>query len=115
MKACRNRRQGSPNSGAFCRVAPTRGTVVTSMFRPSRSKLAAVALIAAGLVLAGCGRKAGLDLPPSAAAPAEAQTAQPANTAEAHGRAIFGSPEAGTALPPARGEKKAFVLDPLLD
>ncbi len=111
--------RGSPNSGGFARVARTQGTTVTKTLRPSRPVLTLAALIVTALALAGCGRKGGLDLPPSAGAEPEAQTAQaPAtgNSAEEKGRSLFNpaatDPERPTA---AKGRKRGFVLDPLLD
>ena len=88
------------------------------MFRITRRTFAVAALIVAGVALAGCGRKGGLDLPPTAANSPEATAGQPAaETADARGRALLGSaPAAGSAPAPApRGTKKPFVLDPLLD
>jgi len=89
---------------------------------PSRFLLPAVAMVAA-LALAACGRAGGLELPPGPAvstAPAAAatpaavvggpvasgQTAQ--ETAQKNGFDAYGNPIA----PP--GEKKSFLLDPLL-
>ncbi len=116
MKFRRTGREGSQIASGFYRVAPIRGTVVTTMLRPTRRAIAMATLIAAGLALAGCGRKAGLDPPPTAAGQPEAQTVEPqSNSAEVQGRALFGSSDEETALPPARAGKKAFVLDPLLD
>jgi predicted small lipoprotein YifL len=88
------------------------------MFRPTRRSFAVAALTVAGLALAGCGRKAGLDLPPSASAAAQPDApgaAPQSDSAEGRARTVFGAPDAESALPPARAGKKAFVLDPLLD
>jgi predicted small lipoprotein YifL len=63
-------------------------------------KLAAVGALSAALLLAGCGRKAGLDPPPNAAVPATAD-GEPAPAAQ---------PD-GTTPPP----KKRFILDWLID
>lgn len=63
MKFCRPGREGSQIASAFYRVAPIRGTVVTTMLRPTRRAIAMATLIAAGLALAGCGRKGDLDVP----------------------------------------------------
>ena len=66
------------------------------------------------LALGGCGRKSGLDLPPSAAAPAAPVTDTEAERAAQPGvfNSTYGT-EAGPTAP--RGGKKKFVLDPLLD
>jgi predicted small lipoprotein YifL len=75
-------------------------------------------LLALTCILAGCGRKAGLDLPPSAAA---GQTAAPgdehnsgANSAAGQGD-IFRAPGTDPAPQAARGNKKRIILDPILD
>jgi predicted small lipoprotein YifL len=70
---------------------------------------------ATALALAGCGRKGGLDLPPGAAATADTEAAQvEAETAAKGG--VF-DPSFGANAPPvaAKGRKKAFLLDPLLN
>ena len=82
---------------------------------PTSSRWAIVLLSAAVLALAGCGRKGGLDLPPSASS---AAVAAPADTdAEEAGRPSAFNPYSGTDAPPAatKGRKKPFVLDPLLN
>jgi len=88
--------------------------VVISYFRPARG-LAVVLLSAVALTLAGCGRKGGLDLPPSASGPPPAQSPEAsADAAASHGN-LF-NPSYGSDAPPqaSRGQKKSFVLDPLL-
>ena len=65
------------------------------------------------LALGGCGRKGALDLPPTAqqplahAEPEATQLSQPN---------LF-NPSSGTEATPAtpKGQKKSFILDPLLD
>jgi predicted small lipoprotein YifL len=74
-------------------------------------------LTAATLALAGCGRKGPLDLPPTASDQARA-TASAEN--DARGAAAKGSlfdPSYGMNRDPeaAKGKKKPFILDPLLD
>jgi predicted small lipoprotein YifL len=81
------------------------------------SKRAALVLIAVALALAGCGRKGGLDLPPNT--PVQ-PTAAASGNAEADATANKGSlfdPSYGMNSPPAaaKGQKKPFVLDPLLN
>jgi predicted small lipoprotein YifL len=71
-------------------------------------------LSAAVLALGGCGRKAGLDLPPNASA----QSAVAVDTeAELAAKPSVFNSTYGTEAPPAapKGRKKGFVLDPLLD
>ncbi len=72
-----------------------------------------VVLGVAALALGACGRKAGLDLPPTAYAPA----APADTTAEAASKPTVFNPGFGMDAPPAaaKGRKKSFVLDPLLD
>ena len=84
--------------------------------RPLVSGWTIVALGIAALALGACGRKAGLDLPPTAYAPAPA--AAPMDTqAETAARPGLFNPGYGMDAAPAaaKGRKKAFVLDPLLD
>jgi hypothetical protein len=69
------------------------------------------------LALAGCGRKGMLDLPPNA--PVQPNASAGGN-AEADAAPVKGSlfdPSYGMNSPPAaaKGQKKAFVLDPLLN
>jgi predicted small lipoprotein YifL len=73
-------------------------------------------LIAMTLALAGCGRKGGLDLPPTASGqPAVAGAEAEADAASS--RATVFDPSYGMDKPPAatKGKKKPFVLDPLLN
>jgi predicted small lipoprotein YifL len=86
---------------------------------PARSGWAIIVLGAAVLTLAGCGRKGGLDLPPTASG-APTASAAPASTdtaAEAASKPTLFNSTYGTDAPPAaaKGTKKPFILDPLLD
>jgi predicted small lipoprotein YifL len=72
-------------------------------------------LSAAVLALGGCGRKGPLDLPPTASsqqpagAHAETEAAQPSQAS------VF-NPNYGTDTPATpKGQKKPFILDPLLN
>jgi predicted small lipoprotein YifL len=89
--------------------------VVTSKFRPAGSGWAIIVLSLTALALAGCGRKGPLDLPPTAST---ANIAAPTDS-EAEARRPPGvfNPTNGADAPPAaaRGQKKPFILDPLLD
>jgi predicted small lipoprotein YifL len=90
--------------------------VVISNYRPSSRGWAIIVLSVTALALGGCGRKAGLDLPPNAstassAAPATADT----ETERAAQPGVFNSTYGSEAAPTAsKGRKKPFVLDPLL-
>ena len=85
-----------------------------SNFRPSSSGWAIILLSVTALALGGCGRKGGLDLPPSAASQAQAVPDTEAERAAQPGifNPTYGS-EAGPSAP--KGGKKKFILDPLLD
>jgi len=77
-----------------------------------------VVLGVAALALGACGRKSGLDLPPTAYAPPPPTAAAPVDTqAEVASRPSVFNPGYGNDAPPAaaKGRKKSFVLDPLLD
>ncbi|MEH2510752.1 putative small lipoprotein YifL [Nitrobacteraceae bacterium AZCC 1564] len=78
------------------------------------SKLTAAGLIALTCVLAGCGRKAGLDLPPAAAAGQTAAPGDEHNSAKLPGD-VFTAPGTEPAPAAARGNKKRIILDPILD
>src|SRR5262245_63413522 len=57
----------SPEQGNLCMVRPALGiSIVKSKRRLTPSGWAIIALSATALALGGCGRKAGLDLPPNA-------------------------------------------------
>jgi len=89
---------------------------VNRNFYPTRPGWTIVLIAAAALALAGCGRKGGLDLPPTAAN-ASTESAPPADTqTEAASRpGLFNSTSSADAAPSAaKGKKKPFVLDPLL-
>ena len=83
-------------------------------YRPSSSGWAIILLSVTALALGGCGRKSGLDMPPSAAAPAAPVADTEAERAAQPG--VFNSTYGTDAGPSApKGSKKKFVLDPLLD
>jgi predicted small lipoprotein YifL len=86
-------------------------------YSPTASGWAILLLGAAVLALGGCGRKAGLDLPPNAAAQPSVAAAPVDSAAEQASRPSVFNPYYGTDAPPtaAKGQKKAFILDPLLD
>lgn len=69
------------------------------------------------LALGGCGRKGALDLPPNASPQAAAAAQADADHERSASRPSVFDPTYGADAPPvaAKGRKKAFVLDPLLD
>jgi predicted small lipoprotein YifL len=77
------------------------------------SRWAVVLLAATALALAGCGRKGPLDLPPSASQEAVAAAQANADHEPAPRPSLF-DPVPDTAPTAAKGNKRPFVLDPLL-
>jgi len=97
-------------------VRPDLGiSVVISKLRPASPPWALILVGVAALSLAGCGRKGGLDLPPSSSGPVAAAPAD--SEAEAASRPSVFNPNYGTDAAPTapKGSKKGFILDPLLD
>lgn len=91
---------------------------MTSKFRPAGSGWAIIVLSLTALALAGCGRKGPLDLPPTASNAPTANGAAPTDTeTEAQGTPSVFNPTYGVDAAPAaaKGRKKSFILDPLLD
>ena len=87
-----------------------------SHYRPSSSGWAIIVLSVTALALGGCGRKAGLDLPPTAAAPQAQAISTDSDAERAAKPGVFNSTYGSDAGPSApKGGKKKFVLDPLLD
>jgi predicted small lipoprotein YifL len=84
---------------------------------PVSKRWALVFLTAAVLTLAGCGRKGGLDLPPSASDQARASAASDDHARDAAAKGNLFDPSYGMNSDPvaAKGAKKSFLLDPLLD
>lgn len=78
---------------------------------PASPRWAIILLGVTVLALGGCGRKAGLDLPPNAAAQAEVEAERSAPSGAFNPSS--GVDAGGPAAP--KGRKKPFVLDPLLD
>lgn len=109
----------SPECANLCMVRPRNGDfVVTSKFRPAGSGWAIIVLSLSALALAGCGRKGPLDLPPTASSASTANVAGPTDTEiEAQRTPSVFNPTYGADAPPAaaKGKKKSFILDPLLD
>ncbi|WP_027573275.1 lipoprotein [Bradyrhizobium sp. WSM1743] len=91
---------------------------MTSKFRPAGSGWAIIVLSLTALALAGCGRKGPLDLPPTASNAPTAGGAAPVDTeTEAQRTPSVFNPTYGADAAPAaaKGRKKPFILDPLLD
>ena len=92
---------------------------MTSKFRPAGSGWAIIVLSLTALALAGCGRKGPLDLPPTAPNAPTANGAAPTDTETAAQKtsSMFNPTSSGadTAPAAAKGSKKPFILDPLLD
>ncbi len=78
---------------------------------PVSSRWAVILLTAATLALAGCGRKGPLDLPPNTPQPTASQDAAPAEP----GSVFNPTAEQNREPTAARGRKRSFVLDPILD
>lgn len=74
-------------------------------------RIAAIGVLVAGLGLAGCGRKGGLDPPPAAAAAGEPTAA--AEPSQAKPDPALGRD--GKPVAPATGPKKPFFLDWLVE
>lgn len=99
------------------------GDRIVSRISISVSKLAAAALIVAACALAGCGRKGGLDLPPSAGVQGTPTAAQnpnsaytgPAGAATSQGNVFEATPGVDPLAVAPRGPKKRIILDPILD
>ncbi len=92
---------------------------MTSMSGVVSKAAAAGLLVALALALGACGRKAGLDLPPSAAAaPVGAEVGEPAGTTSAAAAqqetANAGNPSDRTSYAPKLPPKR-IILDPILD
>jgi len=98
---------------------------VTSRSHRSHSKLTVVALIALACALGGCGRKAGLDLPPGAQGASGASQepgseyapAANSNSGGMTGQAaeVYRPPGSSTIAIAPRGEKKRIPIDAILD
>ncbi|HEY0330341.1 MAG TPA: lipoprotein [Rhodopseudomonas sp.] len=86
------------------------------MNRLIRPTGAVLALTLAAVLLAGCGRKSGLDLPPGASAQVAPTLDPTAGTEPAAQSGLFDQSPSSSAPPvAAKGRKKPFILDPLLN
>ena len=86
-------------------------------YSPTYQGWAIILLSAAVLALGGCGRKGGLDLPPTASPQAAAAAQADADHEHAASKPSVFDPSYGTDAPPAaaKGRKRSFILDPLLN
>jgi predicted small lipoprotein YifL len=107
----------SPGQGILCMVPPIGEIAVNSTSSSVSARWALVFLAAATLVLAGCGRKGGLDLPPTASEQSRAAAAAEDHDRDAAAKGNLFDPSYGMNSDPAasKGTKKSFILDPLLD
>ena len=87
-----------------------------SNYRLTSSGWAIILLSVVALALGGCGRRGPLDLPPSANVPPQAAAAPDSDAARAAQPSVF-NPTYGSDAGPeaAKGRKKSFILDPLLN
>src|SRR3954464_785543 len=90
-------------------------SVVISNYRPTSSGWAIILLSVTALALGGCGRKAGLGLPPGASNTSSQATATDSEAERAARPGVFNPAFGSDGAPEApRGKKKSFILDPLL-
>ena len=87
-------------------------SAVSRISHPVSSRWAVILLTAATLALAGCGRKGPLDLPPNA--PTQPTASQDAAPSEP-GSVFNPTAEQNREPTAAKGRKRSFVLDPILD
>ena len=86
-------------------------------FSPRSSGWVIIFVSAAVLALGGCGRKGVLDLPPNTPPQAAAAAQQDADHEPAASSPSVFNPYYGSDAPPTatKGNKKSFILDPLLN
>ena len=80
--------------------------------RPGAVGWAMILLAVTTMTLAGCGRKGGLDLPPSSSA---APVASVEEERPASAGALFAPVHSDSNPAAAKGSKRSFALDPLLN
>ena len=89
---------------------------MTSNYRLTSSGWAIILLSVTALALGGCGRKGGLDLPPNASNTSAQSAAADSETERAAQPGVFNPGYGSDAAPTAaKGKKKPFILDPLLN
>ena len=77
-------------------------SIVISHYRPSSSGWAIIVLSVTALALGGCGRKAGLDLPPTSAVPQAQATSTDTDAERAAQPGVFNSTYGSDASPARR-------------
>jgi predicted small lipoprotein YifL len=90
---------------------------LNSTSRPNSRLFALAVVTAVALALGGCGRKAGLDLPPGAAAAGDAvptEATKPGSTAAQSNVFSTANPNDRTQYAPKMPPKR-IILDPILD
>jgi predicted small lipoprotein YifL len=89
---------------------------VIRALRPTASRWAVILLAGAALALGGCGRKGPLDPPPGASSLSAVEQGDTDEERAAAKGTVF-DPSYGTNAPPkaAKGAKRPFILDPLLN
>jgi predicted small lipoprotein YifL len=89
---------------------------VAGNYRPKYQGWALIVLGATALALGGCGRKGPLDLPPTASSQPVAAVQGNTEPDQASKPSVFNSSYGADAPPAApKGQKKPFLLDPLLN
>jgi predicted small lipoprotein YifL len=89
---------------------------VTGKNRSAAAKLALLGAAALLVALGGCGRKSGLDLPPSARAPAPPETtAQGPNPPPTNPLGLLDPYHEEQPVAATPRQKKRIILDPILD
>nr|WP_041757150.1 lipoprotein [Bradyrhizobium sp. ORS 278] len=89
---------------------------VISARRPTSAARVLLVLGASALLLAACGRKGPLDLPANSPPAPQLSAAPDTATDNAAKPGVFNSGYGADSAPAApRGQKKPFILDPLLD
>jgi predicted small lipoprotein YifL len=89
---------------------------VTGFNRSAAANLALLGAAALLLALGGCGRKTGLDLPPTASAPPpQAGSTAQAPRSPTNPLGLLDPTPQEEQPQAARGQKKRIILDPILD
>lgn len=104
----------SPSPADLCMVPQNLGTSdVTRPIHARRARWALAAVAVTALALGGCGRKGGLDLPPSVPQNAAGDPIQEEARAPGSDNLLSPAPDA----PPVagKGRKRRIIIDPLLD
>jgi predicted small lipoprotein YifL len=88
---------------------------VTSDLGRTSGGWAVIVLMVAALSLGACGRKGGLDLPPTAYSPTASAVSEPSDGEAQTANKSTAADSSSDAAPTApKGKKRPFILDPLL-